>query len=105
MWSARQNPLIAERYCRELNWTLPDLAAMMIMQCAIVSMTSGDFMITRGRLGPQGDGFLSVWKHCVAGLLKSGRINHEIAEIERRELDADIAETESSWLGTEAMTG
>jgi hypothetical protein len=93
-WSARQNPDIAARYCRELAWTPRDLAVMMIMQCSNVSMTSGEFVSARGVLTAQGEGFRVVTEHCLSVLVDSGRITKQIAEIEQRELQADIDETE-----------
>ncbi|QRM45837.1 hypothetical protein [Rhizobium sp. BG4] len=93
-WSARQNPDVAVRYCRELDWNPRDLAVMMIMQCSNVSMTSGEFISTRGVLTAQGEGFRVVTEHCLRVLVENGRITQEIAEIERGELEADIRETD-----------
>ena len=99
-WSASQNPQIAERYCRELDWTPSDLAAMMLMQCATVSLTSGEFISSAGVLTHQGQGFRFVWDSCTRALLTSGRIDAEIADIERSELQAEIDETAPSILGS-----
>lgn len=93
-WSAEQNPAIAKRYCRELGWSVDDLAAMMVLQCAIASLTSGEFVSKRGVLTPQGEGFRFVWQSCIDVLLRSGRIDEQIAEIEKYELEAEIEDTE-----------
>lgn len=92
-WSARQNPGIADRYCRELGWAPRDLAVMMVMQCAISSVTSGEFVSARGVLTLQGHGLQLVIERCLEMLVESGRITPAIADIERRELAADIEET------------
>ena len=95
--SARQNPQIVARYCLELDWKPHDLALMMVMQCAVSFATSGEFVSTRGVLTSQGNGFRLVVERCLEMLVESGRITPEIADIERRELDADVEETEPLW--------
>jgi len=91
-WSAKQNRAIARRYCLELGWTPDDLAAMMVMQCSLTSMTSGEFTSSPGQLTPEGEGFRRIFELCLETLVRTGRISLEIADIERRELEAEIAE-------------
>ena len=94
--SARQNPGIAARYCRELDWSPGDLAVMMVMQCALSAATSGKYLAARGILSSQGDGFRVVVKQCLQILVERERITQQIADIELRELDADVKDTEPS---------
>lgn len=91
-WNTEHNPMIARRYCLELGWTPDDLAAMMVMQCSLASMTSGEFTLSPGKLNPEGEGFRSIFELCLQTLVLTGRISLEIADIERRELAAEIAE-------------
>jgi hypothetical protein len=101
-FSAQQNPRIAVRYCQELDWEPRDLAVMMTMQCAISSATSGEFALARGALSPIGQGFRRIAEGCLQILVETGRITQAIADIELRELDADIDETEPLLMKTAA---
>jgi hypothetical protein len=89
-FSAKAESSISRKYCRELGWLATDLAAMMVMQCALAAVSSGEFHQSKGCLSQAGEGYGNVWGFCLSYLATSGRISTAVAAAE---IDAFAIET------------